>query len=143
MKFRSPGKFRSAQDFRAYLRTVAPELDCDLELAEIHRRVIAADGPALLFTNPKGYDIPVVTNLFGTKKRVDLAFGPRPEEFVRRAVRLATKELIPPTFGKLWENRDLAWQGINIGMKDIGRGPVTEVVDIVEIFVLWISSVIS
>ena len=47
---------------------ISAEVDCDLELAEIHRRVIAADGPALLFTNPKGYDIPVVTNLFGTKE---------------------------------------------------------------------------
>ena len=36
------------------------------EAAEIHRRVIAAGGPALLFTNVRGRAFPLVTNLFGT-----------------------------------------------------------------------------
>ena len=105
------------------------EVDPDLEIAEIHRRVIAADGPALLFKNPKGYDIPVATNLFGTPKRVNMAFGNRPSEFVRRAVKLATKELMPPTLGKLWDNRDLLWQGTKLGMRRLGSGPVTDVVN--------------
>lgn len=39
MRFRAPGKFRSAEAFREHLRTVAPELDCELDLA--------ADGGAL------------------------------------------------------------------------------------------------
>ena len=104
------------------------EVDPNLEMAEVHRRVIAADGPALLFKNPTGYDIPVATNLFGTPKRVDLAFGGKPTEFVRRAVHLATKELMPPTFGKIWENRDLVWQASKIGMRRMPSGPVTEVV---------------
>jgi len=34
MKFKSPGKFRSAEAFREYLRSVAPELDCEVELAQ-------------------------------------------------------------------------------------------------------------
>ena len=50
-----------------------------LEVAEIHRRVIAAEGPALLFTNVQGSDFPLVTNLFGTARRAELAFGARPE----------------------------------------------------------------
>ena len=49
-----------------------------LEAAEIHRRVIAAGGPALLFTNVKGAAFPLVTNLFGTARRAELAFGARP-----------------------------------------------------------------
>ncbi len=106
------------------------EAECDphLEIAEIHRRVIAADGPALLFKRPKGGAFPVVTNLFGTKKRVDLAFGDRPGEFVRRVAALP-HELMPPTFGKLWAQRDLAWQGLSLGFSHAAGGPVTEVVE--------------
>ena len=48
----------------------------DLEIAEIHRRVLASAGPALLFTHVEGADFPCVTNLFGTARRVDLAFEP-------------------------------------------------------------------
>ena len=45
---------------------ISAPVDPKLEAAEIHRRVIAAGGPALLFTNVKGADFPLVTNLFGT-----------------------------------------------------------------------------
>ncbi|MDP2053834.1 MAG: UbiD family decarboxylase, partial [Acidobacteriota bacterium] len=41
-------------------------VDANQEAAEIHRRVIAAGGPALLFTNIKGAAFPLATNLFGT-----------------------------------------------------------------------------
>src|SRR5207249_10878003 len=70
------------------LVTIDAEVDPHLEVAEIHRRVIERGGPALLFTRVKGSEFPVVTNLFGTQKRIDLAFGRRPEEFVRELVKL-------------------------------------------------------
>ena len=57
------------------------EVDPYLEVAEIHRRVIDAEGKALLFRNVKGSTFPVVTNLFGTRKRIDLAFGSKPLDF--------------------------------------------------------------
>jgi UbiD family decarboxylase len=106
------------------------EAECDpyLEIPEIHRRVIAAGGPALLFKRPKGGAFPVITNLFGTRKRVELAFGPRPGEFIRRVAALP-HELMPPSLGKLWSQRDLAWQGLSIGMSHASGGPVTEVVE--------------
>ena len=63
---------------------VDSEVDPRLEMAEVHRRVIAADGPALLFKRPRGAAFPAVTNLFGTARRVKLAFGDRPEEIVER-----------------------------------------------------------
>ena len=59
-------------------------VSADLEIAEIHRRVIACGGPALLFNNVEGADFPCVTNLFGTPKRVDLAFGKRPGKFLKQ-----------------------------------------------------------
>ena len=49
------------------LAVVEAPVDARLELAEIHRRVIAAGGPALLFTKIPGADFPVATNLFGPR----------------------------------------------------------------------------
>ena len=104
------------------------EVDPHLEIAEVHRRVIAGGGPALLFKRPKGYQIPVVTNLFGTETRVDLAFGKRPERFVADAVRLL-HEMVPPTLGKVWAERDFFRQALSLGTRSVRGGPVTEVVD--------------
>lgn len=59
------------------------EVDPFLEIAEIHRRVITEGGKALFFRKVKGSKFPVVTNLFGTVKRIELAFGEKPERFVR------------------------------------------------------------
>ena len=102
--------------------------DTHLEIAEIHRRVIAAEGPALLFKRPKGASFPLVTNLFGNQKRVELAFGKRPQQFVQTLVDL-THELVPPTLGKLWDRRDFFWQATKVGMTMKAGGAVTEVVD--------------
>lgn len=108
------------------LAEIEVEVDPRFEIPEIHRRVIEKGGPALLFRHPKGSPFPVVTNLFGTARRIDLAFGSRPLDFVKTAVRAAT-ELMPPTPRKLWGFRGLAAQGLKLGMKDVRSGPVTEV----------------
>ena len=104
---------------------ISAEVDPCLEIAEIHRRVIAQQGKALLFTNVKGSSFPVVSNLFGTVKRIDLAFGKRPLEFVKRAVEVA-ESLLPPTLGKLWGFRDVGRTGLKIGTRSVGNAPVLE-----------------
>jgi UbiD family decarboxylase len=105
---------------------VRAEVDSRLEVAEIHRRVIDQRGKALLFSNVKDSQFPVVTNLFGTAKRIDLAFGSRPMEFIKRAVEAAEK-LLPPSLRKLWEFRDLGMAGLSVGTRHVKRSPVTEV----------------
>jgi len=84
------------------LVTIDTEVDPYLELAEVHRRVIAEGGPALLFTRVKGSRYPVVTNLFGTARRIELAFGPKPEALVREVVHVV-ESLLPPRPGQLDE----------------------------------------
>src|SRR5687768_11548306 len=106
---------------------IAAPVDPVLEAAEIHRRVIAAGGPALLFTNVEDADFPLVTNLFGTARRAELAFGARPLRLIRRLVELA-ETLLPPTPGKLWGARDLAGEALRIGLSKRSGGPVTEIV---------------
>ena len=123
-------------DLRAFLHQlrrdrdiveIGAEVDPRLEAAEIHRRVIAAGGPALLFTNVKGAAFPLVTNLFGTARRAELAFGPRPLEFIQRIVHLA-ETLLPPTPAKLWAARDVALDAMKVGTRRLAAGPVREVV---------------
>ena len=109
------------------LAVVDAPVDARLEAAEVHRRVIAAGGPALLFTNVRGAEVPLATNLFGTKRRAEMAFGRRPLRLVARLARLA-ETLMPPTAAKLWGARDLAREALRIGTKRRGAGPVTEVV---------------
>jgi 3-polyprenyl-4-hydroxybenzoate decarboxylase len=107
------------------LVTVEAPVDPHLEVAEIHRRVIAAGGPALLFTNVKGSSFRLAMNLFGTARRAELAFGERPLRFIKRVVHLA-ETLLPPTPSKLWGARDVGLELLKVGSKRVGRGPVSE-----------------
>ena len=107
------------------LVTISTEVDPYLEIAEIHRRVINEQGKALFFTNVKNSQFPVVTNLFGTVKRIELAFGTRPQKFVKRAVEMV-ETIIPPTPKKLWHYRDLGLGALKLGTKRVRKAPVLE-----------------
>lgn len=123
---------KTLREFLSLLRREGElvEVDCpvspDLELAEIHRRVVASGGPALLFRRVQGADFPCVTNLFGTMRRVEMAFGPRPERFVAELVGLA-QELPALSAGKLWQRRALLGQALQVGIKTVSSGPILEV----------------
>ncbi len=56
------------------LLRITEEVNPDLEMAEIHRRVFAAGGPAIFYENVKGSDFPAVSNLFGTMERARFIF---------------------------------------------------------------------
>src|SRR5688500_6459244 len=123
-------------DLRAYLDqlrrdgdlvTISVPVDARLEVAEIHRRVIAAGGPALLFTNVIGAGFPLVTNLFGTRRRDEKAFGRRPLEVVRRVAELAQRAA-PPDRRRMWRERDFIRQVLRVGTSRQRSGPVAEVV---------------
>ncbi len=106
---------------------VNAEVDPCLELAEIHRRVIEEQGPALIFTNVKGSDFPVVTNLFGTRRRVEMAIGPRPEEILRKATQ-ALDRLLPPKLKTLWQERDWLLGVAKSGLRSVtpDKAPVLQ-----------------
>jgi UbiD family decarboxylase len=108
--------------------TIKAELDPYLELAEVHRRVISEGGPALLFTRVKGSRYSVVTNLFGTDRRLGLAFGPKPETIVRDLVHVA-ESILPPRPAELWKHRSVALDFLRLGTTNTTRSPVTQVLD--------------
>ena len=74
-------KFQDIREFIAYLEQrgelcrVPTPVDPILEISEITDRTIKSGGPALLFENPQGFDIPVLTNLFGSERRTAMALG--------------------------------------------------------------------
>jgi 4-hydroxybenzoate decarboxylase subunit C len=105
------------------LRIIDESIDPHLELAEIQRRVVARQGPALLFTRVARSQFPVATNLFGTRRRIELAFGEDPQNFVRRIVE-AAGILMPPSLSRLWHFRDLFKSGLRLGTKTRRTGPV-------------------
>ena len=69
------------------LRRVDFEVDAQLEVAEIQRRVFRAHGPALYFTRVKGCRFPMVSNLFGTVDRARFIFRHTLDQ-VRRLIEL-------------------------------------------------------
>lgn len=126
--------FLDLQDYLNHLRdigelvTVEAQVDPKLEIAEIHRRVISSGGPALLFRNVKGSQFPLVTNLFGTKRRAHDAFGERPFEFVQKVAELIT-DLLPPTPGLLWRERETILQLSRLGTRKKHNVQVQEITE--------------
>jgi 4-hydroxybenzoate decarboxylase subunit C len=125
------------KDLRSYLELLKQEsellevnvqVDPYLEIAEIHRRVISRGGPALLFTNVKGSRFPVVTNLFGSSRRMELAFGHRAQHFVADMVR-CVETLMPPKVKTFWSMRKLVPQALRIGTRTIKNGPILDCCD--------------
>lgn len=92
------------------------EVDPIEELAEIQRRVSQKKGPAILFTKVKGSDFPVATNLYGSSKRIQIAFSSRPIDLIKK-IAYTAQNIMPPTPSKIWEARSLAFEALKVGLK--------------------------
>ncbi|PCH62875.1 MAG: 4-hydroxy-3-polyprenylbenzoate decarboxylase [SAR86 cluster bacterium] len=89
------------------LKRIRTEVDPYLEITEICDRTLRSNGPALLFENPKGSNIPVLANLFGNTRRIALAMGKEDISGLRDVGKLLAflKEPSPPEGWKdLWQN---------------------------------------
>ena len=98
MKYKDLRDFIDQLEKQGELKRITTEVDTHLEMTEISDRVLRAGGPALLFENPKGYNTPVLTNLFGTPKRVAMGMGEESVEALRGVGQLLAmlKEPEPP-----------------------------------------------
>jgi 4-hydroxy-3-polyprenylbenzoate decarboxylase len=105
-----------------HLVRIDVEIDARLEAAEIHRRVCAAGGPALLFTRVKGCRFPMVSNLFGTIDRARFMFRDSLER-VRRMVELK----IDPSdaYRRPWRYAGVARKALTIRPYFVRRAAVT------------------
>ena len=96
MSFESLGDYLRALEEAGEVKRIKASVDIDLEVAEILRRTMYSGGPALLFENIEGYDMPILGNAFGSLRRMQIALGTEQfEELGRRNAEMMTME--PPT----------------------------------------------
>ncbi len=97
MSFKDLREFINFLEDRGELKRIKAPVSCELEIAEICDRVVKRGGPALLFENVEGYDIPVLINMFGTEKRMAWALGAeRLDDLVERVNKLLGLMQGPP-----------------------------------------------
>ena len=129
--------YRDLRDFVAQLeamgelKRIAVEVDPRLEMTEIADRVLRAGGPALLFEKPRGHDIPVLANLFGTVKRVALGMGEDDPARLREVGKLLAylKEPEPPKgLRDAWEKWPVLKQVLNMAPKEVKGAPCQDIV---------------
>ncbi len=75
MAFKNLQEFIAELEKRGELKRIKAPVDPELEITEIADRLIKKEGPALLFEKVNGSSIPLAINLFGTKRRMQLALG--------------------------------------------------------------------
>jgi 4-hydroxy-3-polyprenylbenzoate decarboxylase len=126
--------FMAQLEARGELKRVRSAVDPRLEMTEICDRALKAQGPALLFEKPVGYDIPVLGNLFGTVRRVALAMGvdaSEPNAALRELGSLLArlKEPEPPRGWKdVWDKLPLLKQVLTMAPREVRDPPCREVV---------------
>ena len=98
MKFTDLREFIAFLEERGELQRITAEVTWDLEIAEIADRLVKKGGPALLFENVAGYDMPVLINIFASHKRMAWALGvERVDDIVERVHGLLDLMQGPPS----------------------------------------------
>ncbi len=123
---------------RGWLRRISVAVDPILEITEIADRVMKAGGPALLFENVKGAQMPLVINTFGTRERMCLALGCDSfDELAARVRNIIRPELPTTLMDKLRKLPELAQLG-SLPPRVVRRGPCQEIVhtDDADLFTL-------
>ncbi len=126
MNYRDLRDFLAELEKRGELKRIATEVDPHLEITEISDRVLRAGGPALLFENPKGSDIPLLANLFGTEWRVAFGMGQESVSALREVGELLAylRQPDPPKgLRDAWEKLPLLKQVLNMAPKEISDAP--------------------
>ena len=127
----SKPKFYNLNDYVDYLekrgevKRIKTEVDPDLEITEIADRVIAENGPVLIFENVKGADFPLAINLFGNEERVELALGRNPKEVGEELVDIFQK-INPPSLKSLFSVISKAYGLVNLRTKNVSSGIVQQ-----------------
>jgi len=144
MKYTDLRDFISKLQQDGELKRISVPVSPYLEMTEICDRTLRAAGPAIIFDNVPGKNIPVLANLFGTPRRVALGMGAENVSELRRIGHLLAKlkEPEPPKGFKdvmglgvliksLWDMapkeqrsapcQDIVWEGNDV---DLDRLPI-------------------
>ncbi|KAF0192203.1 MAG: 3-octaprenyl-4-hydroxybenzoate carboxy-lyase UbiD [Gammaproteobacteria bacterium] len=126
MKYDDLRDFISQLEKQGELKRISVEVDPYLEMTEICDRTLRANGPALLFEHPKGFNIPVLGNLFGTPHRVAMGMGEDSVTALREVGKLlaALKEPEPPKgMRDAWEKLPMYKKVFDMAPKMVKNAP--------------------
>ena len=129
MKYKDLRDFIQQLEHKGLLKRITAEIDPALEMTEICDRTLKAEGPALLFENPKGSRYPVLANLFGTPERVAMGMGEESVTALREIGQLLAflKEPEPPKGMKdAWEKLPVFKQVLNMAPKVVKKAACQE-----------------
>ena len=137
----SPSRYASLQEFaselerRGQLKRIEQPVHLMHEVTEIHRRVLEAEGPALLFERPidssgSVHHIPLLANLFGTKQRIEWGLGIEPGSLSNLAHKLCElRDPQPPRNSKdVWNKIPLLKAAFDMRPKQVSRAPCQQIV---------------
>ena len=111
------------------LKRIKTEVDSNLEIAEILRRTSYTNGPAILFENVKGYEIPVLGNALGSIKRLEIGLETKDFSEIGQRIADMTKMEIPSgVFNKIRKLPELSKMSESFPKLE-KSGPVTDIIN--------------
>ena len=126
MKYADLREFIAFLEDRGELKRITVEVDPYLEMTEICDRTLQQGGPALLFENPKGFNTPVLANLFGTTERVALGMGQENLSALREVGEILAylRQPDPPRgLRDAWDKMPVLKQVLNMAPKLLNNAP--------------------
>ncbi|PTY38155.1 3-octaprenyl-4-hydroxybenzoate decarboxylase [Saccharospirillum sp. MSK14-1] len=129
MKYRDLRDFLTGLEQRGELLRITEAVDPKLEMTDLCDRVLRKNGPALLFENPTGFDMPVLGNLFGTPERVAMGMGAESLHDLREIGKVLSylKEPDPPKGLKdAWDKAPLLKKVLSMAPKTVRKASCQE-----------------
>lgn len=129
MAYKDLRQFIGDLEKRGLLKRIKTEVDANLEITEITDRVSKKGGPALLFENVRGYNMPVLTNAFGSEERMNLALGvDRLDDIGQEIMNIIQPPELPTTFMEKLKALPKLAQLSSFLPKSVKSGPCKEVI---------------
>jgi 4-hydroxy-3-polyprenylbenzoate decarboxylase len=126
MKYKDLRDFIALLEQQGELKRIHVPVDPHLQMTVVCDRVLRAGGPAILFENPKGYNIPVLGNLFGTARRVAMGMGEEDVTALREIGKLLAflKEPDPPRgMRDAWRKLPIFKKVLDMAPRKVGHPP--------------------
>ena len=128
MPYNSLSDFVKVLERAGELRRIAHPVKAELEITEIADRVMKGGGPALLFDNVAGKQMPLLINAFGSAKRMALALGVTDIEEIAREIAKLIQTKPPKSFKDKFQLLGELIKLAGIPPKTVKDGPCQEII---------------
>ncbi|MEE8403403.1 MAG: menaquinone biosynthesis decarboxylase [Candidatus Hydrothermarchaeaceae archaeon] len=129
MAYKDLREFIDALEKRGMLKRVKTQVSAELEITEILDRVSKSAGPAILFENVEGHDMPILANAFGSMERMKLALGTDDLEGIGSRLVEMVKPRVPSGITGKIKGLSKLKEIASYPPKIVKSGPVKEVVE--------------